>query len=48
MTHFGLAGVRNAVSGKRPTGLGLVAGMLRGMYLSSTHPIDRERGVYSR
>jgi glycosyltransferase involved in cell wall biosynthesis len=46
--HFGFAGLRNALSGKRPTGLGLVAGMLEGMYLSSKRQIDHERHVYVR
>jgi glycosyltransferase involved in cell wall biosynthesis len=46
--HFGFAGLRNALSGKRPTGLGLVAGMLKGMYLSSKRQIDHERHVYVR
>jgi glycosyltransferase involved in cell wall biosynthesis len=48
VVHFGFAGLRNALSGKRPTGLGLVAGMLKGMYLSSGRQIDHERHVYVR
>ena len=48
VVHFGFAGLRNALSGKRPTGLGLVAGMLKGMYLSSKRQIDHERHVYVR
>jgi glycosyltransferase involved in cell wall biosynthesis len=44
--HFGGAGVKNAIAGKRPTGLGLVAGMLRGVYLSWRRPIDRGHQVY--
>ena len=46
VTHFGLSGLRNALSGKRPTGLGLVAGMLKGMYLSSKRPIDYQRQIF--
>ena len=48
IAHFGFAGLRNALSGKRPTGLGLVAGMLKGMYLSSKRQIDHDRKVYLR
>jgi GT2 family glycosyltransferase len=44
--HFGLNGLRNALSGKRPTGLGLVAGLLKGVYLSSKRQIDYKRHVY--
>ena len=44
--HFGFTGLRNALSGKRPTGLGLVAGMFKGMYLSSKRQIDYKRHVY--
>jgi glycosyltransferase involved in cell wall biosynthesis len=44
--HFGFSGLRNALSGKRPTGLGLVAGMLKGIYLSSKRQIDYERHIY--
>jgi glycosyltransferase involved in cell wall biosynthesis len=46
IVHFGFAGLRNALSGKRPTGLGLVAGMLKGMCLSSKRQIDFKRHVY--
>lgn len=46
LIHFGFIGLRNALSGKRPTGLGLVAGMLKGMYLSSKRQIDYKRHVY--
>jgi glycosyltransferase involved in cell wall biosynthesis len=44
--HFGGAGLKNAIAGKRPTGLGLVAGMLRGAYLSWRRPLDRGQQVY--
>jgi glycosyltransferase involved in cell wall biosynthesis len=46
-THFAGRGLLNAVRGKRPTGLGLVGGMLAGAYLSLSHPIDRARGIYT-
>jgi GT2 family glycosyltransferase len=46
LSHFGGLGMKNALSGRRPTGLGLVAGMLRGMYQSSKRRIDRRRSVY--
>lgn len=46
LIHFGFSGLRNALAGKRPTGLGLVAGMLKGMYLSSKRQIDYERHIY--
>lgn len=45
-THFAGKGLLNALQGKRPTGLGLVGGMLTGAYLSLSRPIDRARGVY--
>jgi hypothetical protein len=45
-THFAGKGLLNAVRGKRPTGLGLVGGMLAGAYLSLSQPIDRARGIY--
>jgi glycosyltransferase involved in cell wall biosynthesis len=47
-THFGGKGLLNAVLGRRPTGLGLVGGMLAGAYLSLSQPIDRARGVYTK
>jgi glycosyltransferase involved in cell wall biosynthesis len=46
-THFAGRGLLNAVRGKRPTGLGLVGGMLAGAYLSLSQPIDRARGAYT-
>lgn len=46
-THFAGLGLRNAVRGKRPTGLGLVGGMLAGAYESLTQPIDHARGIYT-
>ena len=45
--HVAGKGLLNAMQGKRPTGLGLVAGMLAGAYLSLSHPIDRSRGIYT-
>jgi glycosyltransferase involved in cell wall biosynthesis len=45
-THFAGRGLLNAALGRRPTGLGLVGGMLTGAYLSLSQPIDRTRGVY--
>jgi GT2 family glycosyltransferase len=45
--HFTGKGLLNAVRGKRPTGLGLVSGMLAGAYSSLSHPIDRARGIYT-
>jgi hypothetical protein len=45
VVHFGFAGLRNALSGKLPTGLGLVAGMLKRMCLSSKRQIDHDRQV---
>ncbi len=45
-THFAGRGILNAALGRRPTGLGLVGGMLAGAYLSLRQPIDRSRGVY--
>jgi glycosyltransferase involved in cell wall biosynthesis len=47
-THFAGLGLRNAVRWKRPTGLGLVAGMLAGAYESLNQPIDHARGIYTR
>jgi len=47
LAHFGGQGLRNAVSGRRPTGLGLVGGMLAGAYRSLSQPIDRARGIYT-
>jgi glycosyltransferase involved in cell wall biosynthesis len=44
--HFGFTGLRNALSGKRPSGLGLVAGLFKGVYLSSKRQIDHKRHVY--
>jgi glycosyltransferase involved in cell wall biosynthesis len=46
-THFAGKGLLNAAMGKRPTGLGLVGGMLVGVYLSFRQPIDRTRGIYT-
>jgi len=46
-THFAGKGLLNAALGRRPTGLGLVGGMLAGAYLSLRQPIDRSRGVYT-
>ena len=46
-THFAGKGIVNAALGRRPTGLGLVGGMLAGAYLSLSQPIDRARGVYT-
>jgi glycosyltransferase involved in cell wall biosynthesis len=46
-THFAGRGLLNAVRGRRPTGLGLVGGMLAGACLSLSHPIDRARGIYA-
>jgi len=46
-THVAGKGLLNAVRGKRPTGLGLVGGMLAGAYLSLSQPIDRARGIYT-
>jgi hypothetical protein len=45
--HFAGKGLLNAALGRRPTGLGLVGGMLVGAYLSLSQPIDRSRGVYT-
>ena len=45
-THFAGKGLLNVARGKRPTGLGLVAGMLSGVYSSLGQPIDRARGIY--
>lgn len=45
--HFGFTGMSKALSGHRPSGLGLFAGMLRGMYQSFGCAIDRERHVYT-
>ena len=47
-THFAGRGLLNAALGRRPTGLGLVGGMLAGAYLSLSQPIDRARGVYTK
>jgi glycosyltransferase involved in cell wall biosynthesis len=47
LTHFAGQGLLNAVRGKRPTGLGLVGGMLAGAYASLSQPIDRARGIYT-
>lgn len=47
VTHFAGKGLLNALRGKRPTGLGLVAGMLAGSYASLHQPIDRAREIYS-
>jgi glycosyltransferase involved in cell wall biosynthesis len=44
--HFAGKGLLNAALGRRPTGLGLVAGMLAGAYSSLSQPIDRVRGIY--
>jgi glycosyltransferase involved in cell wall biosynthesis len=46
-THFAGLGLRNLVQGKRPTGLGLVGGMLAGASRSLSQPIDRGRGIYT-
>jgi glycosyltransferase involved in cell wall biosynthesis len=46
-THFARRGILNAVRGNRPTGLGLVGGMLSGAWLSLRQPIDRARGIYT-
>lgn len=46
LAHFGGRGLRNALTGKRPTGLGLVGGMLAGACASLGHPLDRARGIY--
>ena len=46
-THFAGKGLLNAALGRRPTGLGLVGGMLAGAYLSLSQPIDRARGIYT-
>jgi glycosyltransferase involved in cell wall biosynthesis len=46
LTHFGARGVANALHGRRPTGLGLVGGMLSGASRSVGHRIDRSEGIY--
>ena len=46
-THFGSRGLRNALCGQRPTGLGLFGGMLAGVCRSVTRPIDRTHGIYT-
>jgi len=46
-THFAGKGLLNAALGRRPTGLGLVGGMLAGAYSSLSQPIDRTRGIYT-
>jgi GT2 family glycosyltransferase len=48
LAHFGALGLRNALSGRRPTGFGLVGGMLAGAYGSLSQPLDRGRGIYVR
>ena len=48
LTHFAAKGLLNAVRGRRPTGLGLVGGMIAGAYLSLKQPIDHARGIYAR
>ena len=45
--HFAGRGVRNALLARHPTGLGLVGGMLMGVWRSTAHPIDRARGTYA-
>ena len=47
VTHFAGKGLFNAVRGTRPTGLGLVGGMLAGAYASLYQPIDRTQGIYT-
>jgi hypothetical protein len=47
LAHFGARGVANALHGRRPTGLGLVGGMLSGISRSVGHRIDRAEGIYA-
>jgi len=45
--HFSSLALRNIAGGRRPSGLGLVIGLLRGLASSSFHPIDRDRSIYA-
>jgi len=47
IAHFGGRGLRNAATGTRPTGLGLVIGILRGTAASWSYGIDRTRRLYT-
>jgi glycosyltransferase involved in cell wall biosynthesis len=46
LAHFGWRGFTNFLLARRPSGLGLVAGMLRGFFQALVRPIDRAGGVY--
>ncbi len=47
VTHFGARGIRNALLGRRPTGLGMIGGMLCGVCRSVPHRIDRAHAIYA-
>jgi GT2 family glycosyltransferase len=47
LAHFAWLALRNIVTGRRPTGLGMLAGTLRGMRRSIRQPIDTGRSVYA-
>ena len=47
LAQFTRLAVRNIVTGRRPTGLGMLAGTLRGMVRSVRQPVDAERCIYT-
>jgi GT2 family glycosyltransferase len=47
ITHHTKKSITNTLRGKRPSGLGFVAGLLMGAYRSSQHHLDRVRSIYA-
>ncbi len=46
LAHYTRHGVKNAITGKRPTGLGFVLGMLKGSARSLRVPVDKDRAIF--
>jgi hypothetical protein len=47
LAHFGGRGMKNALLRRKPSGLGLFAGILKGAFQSLQKPLDRERGTFA-